>query len=413
MIGFTRCLGLLGFYMKTKRNTGLLLFFLLFTVVLAIAFFPSVNQNVSNGIASETSVSASSLDLTSRTILDSVTYAKSIHILAMLLLGFGFLMAFMRGHEYTSLTATLLAVSVSIPVYMLAKSIISPDYNIMNINGLIYAEFAAASLLICMGAVLGRLKTDQYFVLSILFTLAYVFNEWLLLESGLFDGFLDVGGSVSIHAFGAYFGLGAVAFTDRLFKGNASVKIDKTSNEFCMLGSLILWLFWPSFTSALVAPGESYHTVLNTIFALCGSTLATYVFTKFIRGKIEIEDIANAALAGGVCIGSCCADANPGFAMVIGICAGALSTIGFSIIAPKVCRLIRGTDSCGVHNLHGMPGVLGGLFAIAITGKALTQILAVLCTIISGLVLGRICGAIVGLIGTKENLYDDADDFNV
>ena len=60
-----------------------------------------------------------------------------------------------------------------------------------------------------------------------------------------------------------------------------------------------------------------------------------------------------------------------------------------------------------------MPGVLGGLFAIAITGKALTQILAVLCTIISGFVFGRICGAIVGLIGTKENLYDDADDFNV
>lgn len=44
-----------------------------------------------------------------------------------------------------------------------------------------------------------------------------------------------------------------------------------------------------------------YLTVLNTVLALCGSTLATYVFSKLIRGKIEVEDIANAALAGGVC----------------------------------------------------------------------------------------------------------------
>ncbi len=399
--------------MKNKKNFALLSFFLLFTVAIAIAFLPSFNSNVANGIANNKAIDLSNLDSASRTILDSVTYAKSIHILAMLLLGFGFLMVFMRGHEYTSLTATLLAVSISIPVYMLVKSIISPEYNIMSISGLIYAEFAAASLLICMGAVLGRLKTDQYFILSILFTVAYAFNEWLLLESRLFDGFLDVGGSVSIHAFGAYFGLGAVAFTDKFFKDNKSPEVDKTSNEFCMLGSLVLWLFWPSFTSALVSPSESYPTVLNTVLALCGSTLATYIFTKLIRGKIEIEDIANAALAGGVCIGSCCAAATPGFAMIIGICAGSLSTLGFSIIAPKVCKIIRGTDSCGVHNLHGMPGVLGGLFAIIITGNAKVQISAILCTVITGLILGRITGFIVGLFGKKENIYDDADDFNI
>ena len=87
----------------------------------------------------------------------------------------------------------------------------------------------------------------------------------------------------------------------------------------CLLGSMILWLFWPSFTSAVVAPELGYLTVLNTVLALCGSTLATYVFSKLIRGKIEVEDIANAALAGGVCIGSTCSTANPGFAMVIGI----------------------------------------------------------------------------------------------
>lgn len=397
--------------MQTKRKAGLLIVFLLITVAMAVAFFPSVNGNVAEGLSSITAIDESSLDGATQTIFDSISYARSIHILAMLLLGFGFLMVFLRGHEFTTLTATFLAVSISIPVYLLVKSFLPGEFEVMNISGFLYAEFAAASLLICMGAVLGRLKMDQYFVLSILFTVAYIFNEWLLLESGLFEGFLDTGGSVAIHAFGAYFGLGVVATTAKKFQDKPGPKTNKVSNEFCLLGSMVLWLFWPSFTSAVVAPELGYSTVLNTVLALCGSTLATYVFSKLIRGKIEVEDIANAALAGGVCIGSTCSSANPGFAMVIGICAGTLSTLGFAIIAPKVCKLIRGTDTCGVHNLHGMPGLLGGLFGIAITGNVGVQVGAVVATVVVGLVLGRVCGAILGLFGTKEVPYSDEGDF--
>ena len=397
--------------MQTKRKAGLLIVFLLITVAMAVAFFPSVNGNVAEGLGSITAIDTDSLDGATRTIFDSISYARSIHILAMLLLGFGFLMVFLRGHEFTTLTATFLAVSISIPVYLLVKSFLPGEFEVMNISGFLYAEFAAASLLICMGAVLGRLKMDQYFVLSILFTVAYIFNEWLLLESGLFEGFLDTGGAVAIHAFGAYFGLGVVATTAKKFQDKPGPKTNKVSNEFCLLGSMVLWLFWPSFTSAVVAPELGYSTVLNTVLALCGSTLATYVFSKLIRGKIEVEDIANAALAGGVCIGSTCSTANPGFAMVIGICAGTLSTLGFSIIAPKVCKLIRGTDTCGVHNLHGMPGLLGGLFGIAITGNVGVQVGAAVATVVVGLVLGRVCGAILGLFGTKEVPYSDEGDF--
>lgn len=397
--------------MQTKRKAGLLIVFLLITVAMAVAFFPSVNGNVAEGLGSITAIDTDSLDGATRTIFDSISYARSIHILAMLLLGFGFLMVFLRGHEFTTLTATFLAVSISIPVYLLVKSFLPGEFEVMNISGFLYAEFAAASLLICMGAVLGRLKMDQYFVLSILFTVAYIFNEWLLLESGLFEGFLDTGGSVAIHAFGAYFGLGVVATTAKKFQDKPGPKTNKVSNEFCLLGSMVLWLFWPSFTSAVVAPELGYSTVLNTVLALCGSTLATYVFSKLIRGKIEVEDIANAALAGGVCIGSTCSTANPGFAMVIGICAGTLSTLGFSIIAPKVCKLIRGTDTCGVHNLHGMPGLLGGLFGIAITGNVGVQVGAAVATVVVGLVLGRVCGAILGFFGTKEVPYSDEGDF--
>ena len=193
--------------------------------------------------------------------------------------------------------------------------------------------------------------------------------------------------------------------------GGPSCESDSVSNQFSLLGSLLLWVFWPSFTSAVASPERVVLTAINTVFALAGATIATYIFTKLIRGKIDIEDIANASLAGGVAIGSTCDIASPGMSMLIGLAAGVLSTAGYAIIAPKVQKLIRGTDTCGVHNLHGMPGLLGGLSAIIITGNAGIQIICMIITIAVALVGGRIVGAIIGLLGTKKELYSDLDEF--
>lgn len=400
---------------KSSRNIGLLVVFLILFATMAIAFFPTVNHNVFEGMQalSDHTVDTEQATHEVRTIFDAITYGRSIHILAMLMVGFGFLMAFIRKHEYTSLTATFLAVSIAVPLYMLIKSFGGEEFSVevIGMHSFLFAEFAAASLLIAMGAVLGRLKMDQYFLLGILFVPAYIFNEWLLLESGMFSGFLDTGGSVAIHAFGAYFGLGLVATTQKKFKNAPLCECDKNSNEFCLLGSMILWLFWPSFTSSVVSPELAILTAINTVFALSGSTITTYIFSKMIRGKLEIEDIANAALAGGVAIGSACSTVNPGFAMVIGMVAGLVSTLGYTIIAPKVCKLIHGTDTCGVHNLHGMPGIVGGLSAIAVTGRAGVQLLAIICTVVVALVLGRVVGFIIGLLGVKEIPYSDEDEF--
>ena len=398
---------------ETKPNKAILALIFFATIIIAIGFLPFVNPTLIT--AASTSFVAPALPTGFGPILDSLKYEKSIHILAMLLVGFGFLMVFVRKHGFSSITATFLVVSVGIPVYMLIKSfgIAGEAMSVTSIDTFIFAEFAAASLLIAIGAPLGKLKMDQYIIMAILFIPAYILNEWLLLESGIFTGFLDTGGSVVIHAFGAYFGLGVVANTYNKFKDLPESENDKNSNQFCLIGSMILWLFWPSFTSALVAPDQVVITAINTIFALCGATLATYVFTKLIRGKIEIEDIANAALAGGVAIGTTCNLVTPGYAMLIGIAAGALSTIGYTIIAPKVEKLIRGTDTCGVHNLHGMPGLLGGLTGILVTGNAGIQAAGIIVTIIIAFSLGKVSGMIISLFGTKEVPFSDEDEFIV
>ena len=395
-----------------SRNVVFLVVIFIFFVAVAIAFIPAVNENIAEGMKQITgqSIDSGYMNYETGTIFDTLRYNRSIHILAMLLLGFGFLMVVIRGHGYSSITATLLAVSISIPIYMLIKCYMGEGTQ-LSIDGFMWAEFAAASLLIAIGAPLGRMTMDQYILLAILFVPVYLFNEWLILESGMFTGFQDTGGSVVIHAFGAYFGLGLVTTTAKKMSDGPTCETDSTSNQFSLLGSLVLWVFWPSFTSAVASPERVVLTAINTVFALAGATIATYIFSKLIRGKVDIEDIANASLAGGVAIGSTCDIANPGMSMLIGLAAGILSTVGYSIIAPKIQKLIRGTDTCGVHNLHGMPGLLGGLSAIIITGNAGTQIICMIITVAVAFVGGRIVGAITGLLGRKQELYSDLDEF--
>ena len=50
-------------------------------------------------------------------LTDVQKYYRAIHVMAMLLVGFGFLMVFVRKYGRSALTATFLLVSISIPLY--------------------------------------------------------------------------------------------------------------------------------------------------------------------------------------------------------------------------------------------------------------------------------------------------------
>jgi len=190
-----------------------------------------------------------------------------------------------------------------------------------------------------------------------------------------------------------------------------NVESSKISNEFAMLGSAALWIFWPSFCSALVAVNKIPLAAINTFLALCGATLSTYAFSILIRGKIEIGDIANASLSGGVAIGATVADITPGWAMLIGLTAGAISVVGYTIIQPRLQKATGGVDTCGVHNLHGMPGVFGGLVALGLVESPLWQMIGTILSVIFAIIMGIAVGFIVSRLGRKEKPYDDKEEF--
>ena len=123
-------------------------------------------------------------------------------------------------------------------------------------------------------------------------------------------------------------------------------------------------------------------------------------------------DMANAALAGGVGIGSVCDVVSPTGAFGIGLLAGAISVLGYVFLLPKLESKFKLIDTCGVHNLHGMPGLLGGFSALlvvpGIAGAQLTGIGITLCIAIVG---GLVAGAIIKITGTTREPYEDSVEF--
>jgi ammonium transporter Rh len=386
---------------KPSMKTWAAIFLIIF-IAIGVAMLPQLNEYGKESVISATE--------------NEFMYEKSIHILVMLLIGFGFLMVFVRKYGYTSITATYLAVAVSLPLYMLVRPYLwgsAADISITNISMLLFAEFAAASLLIAIGGPLGRVNTSQYLIIGSLFTPLYAVNEWLLFSGAVIPAgaFLDTAGSVMIHAFGAYFALGMIIMLTSKKEREIKVETSKRSNEFALLGSAALWIFWPSFCSALVSVEKIPLVAINTILALCGATLATYAFSIFIRGKIEVSDIANASLAGGVAIGAAVANVTPGWSMLIGLIAGAISVVGYTIIQPRLQKATGGVDTCGVHNLHGMPGIFGGLIAMVLVASPLWQIAGVIISMVLALTMGIIVGFIASRVGRKEIPYDDKEEF--
>jgi len=64
----------------------------------------------------------------------------------------------------------------------------------------------------------------------------------------------DAGGSILVHTFGAYFGIAASFFFQ---PGRASTSKNLMSSYqsemIAVIGSIFLWMYWPSFNSALAS----------------------------------------------------------------------------------------------------------------------------------------------------------------
>ena len=299
-------------------------------------------------------------------------------VMAMLLLGFGFLMTFLRkyglGAVGFSMMLSIMSMEANLLIELLMRFVKGEDGEDtawpmpMTMAALIDSEFAAATLMITFGAVIGRASPLQLMIIALSQAFFYSFNKVFLVLGWI--GAEDVGGSMTIHMFGAYFGLAAsYALGPPKDEGAAEAsEPDKVSDVLALIGTTILWVYWPSFVGATETGilVNEMHCVFNTVCALLASTAMTfYLSHKLMHSKFDPVHVANSTLAGGVAIGSAGRlNIGPGGAAVCGALAGAASVFGYVFSTPYLESKFGIFDTCGVGNLHGWPSVVGGLLSI-------------------------------------------------
>jgi len=372
-------------------------------------------------------------------------YAMYQDVNVMIFVGFGFLMSFLRKNMFNSIGLTFLIGVMSIQLGICFGDIIHnvlsghEIFEVLTLPTLIKGDFAAGAVLISFGAVVGRVSHLQVLWMLFFELIFYQINSWVGEEHWKA---VDMGGSMFVHMFGCYFGL-AFSWILGPPKETKDEKSVYKSDMFAMIGTLFLWMFWPSFNGALA--GELTHAqervVINTAFALCSSCAWAFVFSHWSEGRLDMVHIQNATLAGGVAVGSS-SDLviGPWAAMVIGLVAGVMSTAGYVYLTPKLnaCGLY---DVCGIHNLHGMPGFLGAIagaisatmadgdhygeninivFGAMAGGRTATeqgqiQAAALGMTLVISIFGGLITGFIVTSVchEKKKNLFSDYDEWEV
>merc|ERR1719158_432078 len=242
----------------------------------------------------------------------------------------------------------------------------------ITLTTMLSADFATAAVLISFGVLLGTTTPVQLVLMTLIEIVLFNVNEVI---GRAYMGAVDAGDTIFVHMFGAFFGL---AVSRVLYNRQASTSkkagANRTSDLFSMIGTVFLWMYWPSFNGGAAAAGDAQmRAVINTYLSLTASCISAFAVSALVnpQRRFCMEHIQNATLAGGVVIGAV-ADmvVTPFGCLVAGVLAGSLSTIGYEHISAYVVRKFKITDTCGVNNLHGMPAILGGLLSVLMAGIA-------------------------------------------
>jgi ammonium transporter Rh len=306
---------------------------------------------------------------------------QDVHI--MIFVGFGFLMVFLKNNSLCSVGFNYLIACWAIQIAILftgfwhnvVEFYHDPNHEWkkieLTVKYMILGDFAAGAVLISFGAILGKVSLFQLWAMATLEVFFYCLNEAIVVE--IFKIY-DIGGSIVIHTFGAFFGLSVCLFyqSEDAIKDRAGLNIGNyLSDLVSMIGTLFLYAYWPSFNAALGSGTYIHRAAINTYLAIACSVIASIIISKLVHGgKLNMEIVLNASVSGGVAVGSA-ADliVSPCGSMIAGFVTGCISAVCFAKLSPFVKKHLVLHDTCGVMNLHAIPGVIGALISAIVATR--------------------------------------------
>ncbi len=250
------------------------------------------------------------------------------------------------------------------------------------------ATFAIITVALISGAIADRAKFGSWMIFAgIWATLVYfpvaawVWGGGWIMSLGDtlgLPGVIDYAGGTAVHI-----NAGAAALALALVLGKRvgfQKGITKPHNvPLVLLGAAVLWFGWFGFNAGaewLTGLENVGLIVVNTLGATAAAILAWMVVEKLKDGKATSVGAASGAVAGLVAITPACANLTPGWAILLGVVAGAVCAL-----AIELKFKLGFDDSLDVVGIHLVGGVIGtlylGFFAIdtgLFTGGDLGQI---------------------------------------
>ncbi|MGO4691048.1 ammonium transporter [Glaciibacter sp. 2TAF33] len=285
-----------------------------------------------------------------------------------------------------------------------------------NLLGATYgATFAIITVALISGAIADRAKFGSWMIFAgIWATLVYfpvaawVWGGGWIMNLGDtlgLPGVIDYAGGTAVHI-----NAGAAALALALVLGKRvgfQKGITKPHNvPLVLMGAAILWFGWFGFNAGaewLNGLANVGLIVVNTLGATAAAIIGWMVVEKFKDGKATSVGAASGAVAGLVAITPACANLEPGWALLLGVVAGAVCAL-----AIELKFKLGFDDSLDVVGIHLVGGVIGtlylGFFAIdtgLFTGGGFGQLAVQAIAAFSVLVYSFVIAFVLGFVIEK------------
>ncbi|NXA92543.1 RHL protein, partial [Melanocharis versteri] len=289
--------------------------------------------------------------------------------------GFGFFLIVLRRYGFSSTGFNFLLIVLGVQCSVLVEDLLvylRVEENEVGMRrtadcslwSLAKAVVSMTAVVISTGAVLGKANPVQLIVMTLVELIVFYASRWInktLLEVP------DHLTLLHVHLFGAYFGLAVTSRFPEPPPGLDKSRSSPKSDLFSMLGTVFLWVFWPSFNSILA--DSKNEAVLNTYFALAVSAVAAFMLSALTSkdGKFRMTHIHSAVLAGGVTISyTAHSIQHPWIAMILGLLGSVITILGSHCLQRCFNLALKLQDTSGVHFTFGLPAVLGAVAAVVL-----------------------------------------------
>ena len=215
-------------------------------------------------------------------------------------------------------------------------------------------------MVVAFSAILGRGGPLEILIMVIPGTIFYELSRQINSNFSV-----DVGGSMSIFAYGGFYGA-AIALVlyfrkqRQLIQEHPNYRSFKFNAVLAGVGSIFIWVFFPF----LAMDGRAiyfspYLGAINTIFGIAACVLTTAALDGLIYGKLKVRDLIYSPIVGGILAATSSSMATNMLTGIILGLIGSVCVVAFNILDQKMAANPIFSSNAALQ--FGVTGFLGGL----------------------------------------------------